>query len=234
MPNNSSFSNDYSKFLKIDRIVVALIIYILLAASKRFWLGNLGEINFWFADIFCFVIVPAALVFWICQAEVPFKEFQFSNKNFLKQGYGLLVFQTFICALGLLIAYAIGLMLGNKIHSTYPNALNQTFNYSSRISAVGVYRFLAALYFALTAGLVEEYFFRGLTKKIVSKYTKSNTVFVIVSSLLFGWVHWSAGLNAVVGTTVVGIFLASFYLWTKDLRPIMLSHFLFDFFYFLR
>ena len=86
----------------------------------------------------------------------------------------------------------------------------------------------------LTVGLalvavVEELVFRGVMLEVLRRYTTSTVLIVVVSSLLFGLIHWSGGLHAVVVTSIIGAVFMVGYLAGGSLLPVMLAHFVINF-----
>lgn len=220
--------------MKANKLVVALFIYLVVAYSKRYWLGNLDAYTFWIADISCFVLIPIAIVIWLSAELRYFAEFQRRDKDALDTSYSTLAYQVLICCLVLFAAYPVGAFLGKKVVLAGYFLFDRTVDYGSKIPVNLFYKFVVASYFAVTAGVVEEFFFRGVIKKILSIYfSNSSLLFVIVSSIIFAGAHWAGGTLNVITALFVGFPLAMLYVWTKDLRPLMLGHLIFDFFYFL-
>lgn len=48
-------------YVRKNRLLTALVIYLLVVYSKRFWLGGLDTAAFWVADVVCFALIPGAL-----------------------------------------------------------------------------------------------------------------------------------------------------------------------------
>jgi membrane protease YdiL (CAAX protease family) len=76
-------------------------------------------------------------------------------------------------------------------------------------------------WFDLTGGLVlvgicEELIFRGYLHTVISRYTQHPWAIVGISSIVFGFIHWSLGLHAILITSVIG-------------AAIMCAHFLINF-----
>jgi membrane protease YdiL (CAAX protease family) len=221
--------------MRANKLTVALLIYLTVAYSKRYWLGDLDAFAFWLSDFICFVVIPVALVIWLSAEFNNFPEFQSKNKDMFNTSYGTIAYQTVICVLVLIAAYPIGVFLGKKIILSSYFVLERTLDYDLKLPANLSYKFVIAFYFAITAGVVEEFFFRGLIRKILAYYfSKSNLLFVIVSSIIFAGAHWAGGGLSVITTIFAGFPLAMIYVWTNDLRPLMMGHFIFDFFYYLR
>ncbi len=81
----------------------------------------------------------------------------------------------------------------------------------------------------LLVGFVEELVFRAAAYRVLSRYTRSPTVIVVVSAILFGLIHWSLGLHVVVVASVIGAVFMIVYLRTRRLLPIALAHFVVNF-----
>jgi uncharacterized protein len=81
----------------------------------------------------------------------------------------------------------------------------------------------------LLVGIVEELVFRGVMLRFLRNYTQSTFAIVIISALVFGLIHWSLGLNAVLVTTVIGAVFMIAYIRTGSLLPVMLAHFAVNF-----
>ncbi|MDP3651214.1 MAG: CPBP family intramembrane metalloprotease [Rhodoferax sp.] len=221
--------------MKHDKLLQAFVAYLVVVYSKRFWLGDLNGLQFWLADVLCFVVIPVVLMAWSFRPVFPFKEFQKKMPHERTVGYGTLAFYAVICFLALIAVHRCSLIVAAKVMNSYPDVLPQKLSYTSKLPGGGELKFIAALYFGLTAGIVEEFLFRGVLKKLLGDYiSKSNLVFVVLSAVIFGTIHWAAGLSSIVATGMAGLLLAMLYLWTKDLRPLMAGHFLLDFFIYLR
>ena len=81
----------------------------------------------------------------------------------------------------------------------------------------------------LLVGIVEELVFRGYLSHYLYGFTRKPAFIVIVSSLAFGLIHWSAGLHAILITTVIGAIFMLAFLYARVLPPIMLAHFAVNF-----
>ena len=78
-------------------------------------------------------------------------------------------------------------------------------------------------------GLVEELVFRAMLADLLARCGAGATTTVAVSSLAFGFIHWSAGLHVVVVTTVIGAVFMFIYLRWRTLPALALAHALVDF-----
>jgi hypothetical protein len=81
----------------------------------------------------------------------------------------------------------------------------------------------------LAVGAIEELVFRGCIHAFLTRHTRSRLAIVLVSSVAFGLIHWSAGLHAVLVSSAIGVMLMIAYMITKSLPAIMLAHAAVDF-----
>jgi membrane protease YdiL (CAAX protease family) len=81
---------------------------------------------------------------------------------------------------------------------------------------------------AATAGICEEFLYRGYALTILSSMTGSIVVGALLSSIAFGIGHAYQGRTGVVGATITGLLYAAVFLATGSLYPCMLGHFVQD------
>lgn len=106
------------------------------------------------------------------------------------------------------------------------------FSYFSVIPESGLSRFLVIWYFALTAGIVEELYYRGFLYKISQFYSQPNVVYLAISPLVFSLVHWEGGIANVVATYVFGVILAIVFIVMKNVWPLIMGHVFIDYVWF--
>ena len=78
-------------------------------------------------------------------------------------------------------------------------------------------------------GFTEEIIFRGLAFRVLYENFKSLPKVFIISSLIFGLIHWSLGINVIINTAIIGaVFMIA--LWrTKSVWPLIIAHFIVDY-----
>jgi membrane protease YdiL (CAAX protease family) len=95
----------------------------------------------------------------------------------------------------------------------------------------------ALQYFDGTIGMV----FVGLSEEVVFRFYLINLLLlrgmspamaIIVSTLIFGGIHWSYGAGAVVFATLAGLVLSIIFMSTRNLIAPIMAHAAFDAFYF--
>ena len=102
------------------------------------------------------------------------------------------------------------------------------FQYDSFVPESGILYYLVVIYFGLSAGLVEEFLFRGLLYRAFSGFKHSLALFLVISPILFSLVHWENGLANLASTYIVGVFMAIAYLGFRNLWPLVIGHIVTD------
>jgi len=134
---------------------------------------------------------------------------------------------TGIVASGLLGAILIGglqwlnLRRIGKMEGEAPELLRKLAN---RLLPVNLLEYLPFSALAITAGVCEEFVYRGFAIAAFSKAGLPLWVVVIVSSILFGLAHAYQGRGGIVSTGVFGVLLAIGRLGFGSLVPIMMWH----------
>ena len=77
---------------------------------------------------------------------------------------------------------------------------------------------------AVTAGVCEEFLYRGFAMAALSRAGMASWVVVIVSSILFGLAHAYQGKSGIAGTMVMGLVLGTSRLLWGSLVPVMMWH----------
>jgi len=77
---------------------------------------------------------------------------------------------------------------------------------------------------AITAGICEEFVYRGFVMAVLLRAGLAAWAVVIVSSLLFGVAHAYQGRNGITGTALMGLVFGIGRLLTGSLAPVMMWH----------
>jgi uncharacterized protein len=78
---------------------------------------------------------------------------------------------------------------------------------------------------AATAGLCEEFLYRGYALNVVTQLTGHVFYGVALSTIAFGLAHAYQGIRGIVGTAIIGALFAAIYLLTGSLWPCIIGHF---------
>jgi len=103
------------------------------------------------------------------------------------------------------------------------------FQYHEVLPADGIRRTLATLYFAATAGVIEELYFRGLIYRACSSFRYPVAAYLLASPLLFALIHWESGAANTAACYVLGMFSAAVFLAFRNLWPLIVGHFFTDY-----
>jgi hypothetical protein len=84
------------------------------------------------------------------------------------------------------------------------------------------------IFLSLSAGICEEFTFRGYLQKQLHGSMKNATGAVVIQGIIFGAAHAYQGLRLVLTIVVLGSLIGWLAQWRKSTRPGMISHFLQD------
>lgn len=160
------------------------------------------------------LLVVAFLCFYIIPKEPQtLASIGLHNRNW-KQTLWLSVLIAFVCLLGILACIELCKVLGWKFGES------KAFDKLSLpvISLI-----------TMRAGIAEEIFCRGFLLERYSLFTNKKWLVILLSSIPFGFFHYSQGYAGILIATVAGVILSIFYFWKKDLKANIIGHFLVDF-----
>lgn len=215
---------------RTEAILVAIGALITLLIGDGFFKHSLPSYSlalFWAFDFLEFVLLPSAALFLLYR-NFQVKPSQYGLKGVAEnESWGHFVGLLVFLALILDLIYYVTLTISWGI---FQPETSSPF-YSSLVPK-GVLHFPVALYFALTAGVTEEVFFRGLPllflrERFSASFPKSG--YVLGSAVLFAAGHWENGPHEVVGTFFYGVLSGILYLRLRDLWPFICAHALVDF-----
>ena len=211
---------------------VLLLIGLAPAELNRFYNPLLVHFPpvFWSVDAFRFVVLPLIVLF----AGFRWRLFTLSDLGFHRRVFGSRNFAIFLGAMILIPAVMqwidphaqkLAFRLAASLH--WP----PVFSYQ-QMEPSGPRRFFIVIYFAVTAGFTEEFYYRGLTRFVCGRGFIRSCMFVIVSSLLFGPPHLYGGAANVIDAEIFALEAALIYLAVGSLWPLIVAHILIDFGYF--
>jgi uncharacterized protein len=131
----------------------------------------------------------------------------------------------------LLFSFAGALLLGafqwfnlRKISHLTGAVPEFTRNLASRILPVGSLELAPYLALAVTAGICEEFLYRGFAMAALARAGITSWAVVIISSLLFGFAHTYQGRSGVWGTTFMGLVFGAARIALGSLVPVVIWH----------
>ena len=175
---------------------------------------------YWGFEFLTWIVIPSTVLYLVTRTP----GFQFSDLGYhdticglRKTGLLLLV-----CVLFAPLCYWVYSTSYEFFIELFPTG--ESFDYDSVVPASGIFYFAVVVYFGLSAGLVEEFLFRGLLYRAFSGFRHPVLLFMVVSPLLFGLVHWEDGLANLASTYIFGVFMAIAYLGFRNLWPLVIGH----------
>lgn len=156
--------------------------------------------------------------------------------SFLDLGYSLFIIDrpTFagVCGMALLAIF-VSSFLYSQSEALARVVINDKglFSYLSVVPKDEVRKTLVALYFGITAGLVEETIFRSYAWRIalISDYPVQTYFFI--GAVVFGLVHWESGWANAIAAAIFGFVYCFAYLLLKNIWPLVIGHASVDYFW---
>ena len=179
---------------------------------------------YWSFEILIWVVIPLAVVGFL--TRIP--DFRFSDLGFRVGIWGRnsVELLALICILFAFADYWIYAFLIEGFVSVFGS--NSLFQYSAVIPDDRVHRVIVIGYFAVSAGLVEEFFFRGMIFKTLAGLKYQVALFVLISPVLFSLIHWESGLANLISTYAFGVFSAAAFLILRNIWPLVIGHIVTD------
>lgn len=93
---------------------------------------------------------------------------------------------------------------------------------------------LLLLFSCVTAGVTEEYIFRGYIQSRLSLFTTNSVLPILISSIIFAMAHWNYhSLKQILLPFFIGLLYGAFYKKYGNIYVLIICHFIFDFLQFL-
>jgi len=96
----------------------------------------------------------------------------------------------------------------------------------------GTFRLLSLAHLCLTAGIVEELYYRAALNRLFPRGRLSSLAYIIISSIVFAGAHWEGGLPQLAETFAFGILAATLFRLTGNLLPLIVGHVITDWYWF--
>lgn len=175
---------------------------------------------YWSFEVLTWIIVPLIVVFLTTRiVGFEFRQLGFHTSICGYQNSAVLVT---ICLLSGPICYWIYTNIVNSVVTLdLPAGI---FVYETIIPDSKFLKYLVVTYFALSAGLVEEFLMRGMLFRAFKNLSNSSVIFLAISPVVFSLVHWEGGLGAIISTYVFGLFMAVAFLLLRNIWPLIVGH----------
>ena len=132
-----------------------------------------------------------------------------------------------LLVVGLLGALLLGVLQGlnlrriGKMEGAAPEFMRKL---ASRILPHSMVELLPYFALAVTAGVCEEFVYRGFAMAALAHSGMASWAIVLLSSILFGLAHAYQGRSGILGTGVLGILFAVARILYRSLLPVMIWH----------
>jgi hypothetical protein len=208
--------------------VAALILFLLPFANGFYNPLLLNHATlFWFLDVLTYVLIPACVAFVLFTRSGLRLSHIGIERPQDKEGWLRLISHSLLLAVVFHIAYAGAASFFAAQYGTQP-----LFRYEWMTPKSGLGRELVAIYQGLTAGILEEFYYRGLLVALFSRYKMGQPIMVWIISCLFSLIHWEGGVAALLINFFISLFLTAYYVRFKLLIPLIVAHLLYDWYYF--
>jgi len=217
----------YSNYItRVSLVIAPFFLFGLINGVYNGALATASPWLFWLLDVLGWLVLPSTILYYIyryygigirdyglTKLTTPYQRREIFNWSFLA---------TFILSI---YYFAFGWLAWEFIA-----APTTSFSYGGMVPE-GDARYVAIFYLAITAAVFEEIFFRGLIWRLVyssaTPYNKA-VVYIAISSILFGLVHWENGIPEVLAAMIFGIVACILYLRLRNLLPLIFAHFVID------
>jgi len=217
----------YSNYIsRVSMVITPFFLFGMINGIYNGALAKTSPLLFWLVDMLGWIALPSVILFYIyryygiglhdyglARLSSPYQRREIFHWSFLA---------TFILSI---YYFAFGWLAWEFI-----DAPAVMFSYSGMVPDGGAH-YVAIFYLAITAAVFEEIFFRGLIWRLVFssniRYNKA-IVYIAISSILFGLVHWENGLPEIISAMVFGVVACVLYLRLRNLIPLMVAHFFID------
>lgn len=216
------------KTLKSNRSVIIGVIFILalLFIQQLTFSPFLKSIG---ASVNATTLFISRLLIWFCLLLIWFYSIKFEKQKLLiweEKNYNIPFY--IISVILMFIIIIVGVTCIQKAISL----LGLKSNSASLVKIVNIFKknYWLMIFTAITAGIVEELIFRAYIQPRLELLFKSPAVAIIISSFLFGLLHFQYGtIINVLGPIFIGAVFAIHYWKFRNIKVLIFSHFLWDF-----
>jgi membrane protease YdiL (CAAX protease family) len=225
-----SHRREYMTLSRREAVLIAASLPVSVAVLNEYWLYYLHAhhpIFFWAADIAQFVVLPACCFAFLSRHAVRPADFGFKPLSPVLgplDGVATIAVASSIFWLSYWPIRQLAWRLLWKFGGD--------FGFNLAVPTDGVWHWLAAAYFALTAGFVEETVFRALPWLYLSLLLpnrRKTALYALLTSVLFAAAHSEQGLPGEVPTFILGLAAALLYARLQNIWPLVIAHTALDF-----
>lgn len=214
--------------LNKSHLDIAVILLFVLPFINGFYNRYLTHhsLIFWILDFFQFIILPSCVAFFLfTRSGLRLKDVGLQNDGWKKLAiHSVLVTIAF---------YFITKVLFDFFADVYPyHRYPPVFDYGWMVPHDEKWKIISTFYYGLGAGLVEEFYYRGLLVLLFSLHGLKKSLIVLFVSCIFSLIHWESGPPSIVVAFILSLIITTYYLCFRMLWPLVIAHFLFDWIWF--
>jgi hypothetical protein len=215
-----------------ERVLFAALLTLVIAP---FWLNGYlntqiahSPVLYWGFELLSWLVIPA-MAAWAAHRYlgVTWTQVGLTFCLFGKRCLVLLAVLCVVCAFSFHWVYSTADAWFSK---AFPGPAY--FDYQTLIPESGPSRLLVALYYAVSAGIVEEILYRGALFRLMEGLPGATSIYLVLSPVIFSSIHWEGGASNLAATYVVGLFAGLLFLAFRNLIPLMVGHAVTDYAWF--
>jgi membrane protease YdiL (CAAX protease family) len=210
----------------VGLVLAVVLAPFLLAVFFRHELYAHSPALYWAFDLLKFVVLPTAAVVYLGRGHGIWPRHYGIRSIAEHESWAHFVGLAAFLALLLNLVYYVAFYIAWYALHPEPSPL-----FYKEINPAGLLRIPVTIYFAVTAGFVEEVFCRALPLLYLERRFPGQVpvkIYVLGTAIVFGLIHWGNGPHEVVATFVFGVVAAILYLRLRDLWPLIAAHTIID------
>lgn len=217
-----SLSNKFENLYPLIGVLLILSLLFFISVNPTFY----NFIGFTKSDSTAFIF--SRTLYWVSIILLWLYARKIEKQNLLiweerKYGFGhyLLSFISLFCAI----------LIGVLLIKTILNLIGHNDSNTKLVQIINLFRdnHPLILFTAITAGVTEELIFRGYIQPRLEIILKGKYIAIIISSLLFGLLHFKYGtVINVLGPFVIGVIFSYYYWRYRNIKVLILFHILWD------
>lgn len=217
------------RFLLAALLFVGILPFILNGFYKPY-LAQMPHI-YWVVEILTWIVLPSLLV-WISFRHELFtlSDVGLHIKIFGRSNWPLFLGTTLVLSILVVWVDAYSLSVAHKLFAINHGAID--FSYRNLVPTSGFPRFLVLLYFCLSAGIVEELYFRGMARLLFPRNLSGSLFYIASTAILFSLIHWEGGVWNLTETLLFGLAMSTLYVLSGNLWPLIIGHAITDYLWF--
>jgi membrane protease YdiL (CAAX protease family) len=211
-------------YIIISGILLSILLYVLFSLVRTQFFAQSGTADL--SDAYSFFY--SRLMLWLYLLMIYTYVVKVEKQHFLlwsDKKSSLVFYVVSIVSILLSIFIIVGIL--SKIEGYY--GWSNSDKLKSMLHLLWQHKLLL-LFTTLSAAIIEELLFRGYLMPRLQILLKKTYLAVIISSLLFGLVHYSYGnFSAIINALIIGLIFAYHYQKYRNIKVLIICHFLIDF-----